>query len=145
MGPPLPRHVKLLPLTKIIHHHSSLTTLIRDVVVLTLFSQFIVACYRVKAFPSHTSWKERKYPVKNEMIKLHNDSVKLTVADIETAELNIARYVQRSTYGVVHRKLSTDAKQYDQVVNKIKNSLIKQEIRGLFNLCSFLILTVSFT
>ena len=53
---------------------------------------------------------ERKYLVKNEMIKLRNDTVRLTVADIETAKVNIAWHVQHSTYGVVHRKLFTDAK-----------------------------------
>ena len=73
----------------------------------------------------------------NEMINLRNDSVELTVADIETAELNITRYVQRSTYGVVHRRISMDDENYEQVVDKTKNSLMKQELRGLSNLCPF--------
>ena len=71
------------------------------------------------------------------MNKLRNDPVELTVADIETAELNITHMVQRDTYGAIHCELSTDAQKYKQVVNKMKNSLIKQELHGLCNLCPF--------
>ena len=84
---------KIPPLTKIINRHSSLTALTRDVAVLTLFSQFIIACHHVQTFPGQTSCNERKYLVMNKMINMCNDPVELTVADLETAELDIARYV----------------------------------------------------
>ena len=71
------------------------------------------------------------------MNKLRNNSVELTVADIETAELNITRFVQRDTYGAIHREIATDAQKYNQVVNKMKNSLIKKELHGLCNICPF--------
>ena len=62
------------------------------------------------------------------MNKLRNDPVQLTVANIEMAELNITRYVQRDKYGAIHRELSTDAQQYKQVVNKIKKLVDKTRI-----------------
>ena len=73
----------------------------------------------------------------NRMINVRNDYVELTVADVENAELDIARYVQRYTYGVAQRHMSMDAESYDQVVDKTKNTLMKQELRGLSNLCLF--------
>ena len=68
---------------------------------------------------------------------MHNDSVELTVANIETAVLDIARYVQRYTYDVAQRRMSMDAESYDQIIDKTKNTLMKQELRGLSNLCPF--------
>ena len=82
------------PLTYLINRHSSLTALVRDVAVLILFSQFITACHHVQTFPGETSWIQRKYLVRSKMINMRNDSVGLTVADVEMAELDIARYVQ---------------------------------------------------
>ena len=85
---------KLAPLANIINRHSSFTALVRDVAVLILFTQFITACHHVHTFPGETSWKERKYLVLNKMLNMRNDPVKLTVADMENAEIDIARYVQ---------------------------------------------------
>ena len=50
-------------LNKLIHEHSSLTILVRDVTVLTLFTEFMIVCHRVRLFPHHTSWKAQKYLV----------------------------------------------------------------------------------
>ena len=47
-----------LMLNKLIHEHSSLTVLVHDVAVLTLFTQFMMVCHRVRVFPNHTSWRE---------------------------------------------------------------------------------------
>ena len=87
----------------------------------------MVACHRVEIFPSHTSWKEKKYLIKLEMINLHNDSLKLKVADIENAELCIAQYVQHSAYGVIYRKFSPDAERYGQTINNLKNLQLKRK------------------
>ena len=71
------------------------------------------------------------------MIEMRNESVELSVADVENAEIDVARYVQRSTYGVVQRRMSMDAESYDHVTDRTKNSLMKNEMRGLSNLCPF--------
>ena len=97
----------------------------------------MVACQRIGIFPSHTSWKEKKYLIKIEMIKLRNDSMKLNVADIENVELSIARYVQHSTYGGIYTKHSADAERYDQIINKLKNLQVKRELKSLSTLCPF--------
>ena len=53
------------------------------------------------------------------------------------AELCIARYVQRSTYGVIYRELSADAERYHQIISNLKNLQLKQELRSLSPLCPF--------
>ena len=103
-------------LSKLKNKHSSFTVLVRDVVVLTLFTEFMITCYRVGFFPHHTSWKAENYLIKLELIKLRNNSLHLNVADVERAELCIARYVQRSAYGSIYRKLSADTEVYQKTL-----------------------------
>ena len=57
------------------------------------------------------------------MITLRSDSVKLTVADMENAEVDIACYVQRYTYDAAHHRMPMDAESYDQVNHATKNLL----------------------
>ena len=78
-----------------------------------------------------------KYLIKIEINTIRNDSLKLTVADIENVELCIAWYVQHSTYGVIYRELSADAERYHQIINKLKNLQLKQELKSLSTLCPF--------
>ena len=65
---------------------------------------------------------------------MRNNSVELTVADLENAKLDIGRYVQCYTYGEAHRQMSMDVENYDQIADKTKNTLIKQELHDLSNL-----------
>ena len=114
-------------MSKLINKHSSLTVLVRDVAVLTLFTEFMITCHRVGLFPHHTSWKAQKYLIKLELIKSRNNSLHLNVVDVERAELCIARYVQRSTYGSIYRELSADAERYQKTVSKIKHVQLNRE------------------
>ena len=72
------------------------------------------------------------------MINIRNDPVELTVADMENAEIDIGRYVQRYTYGAARCRISLDAESYDQINDNTKKTLMKQELRGLSDLCPFL-------
>ena len=125
-------------LNKLIHEHSSLTILVGDVAVLTLFAEIMIMCHWFGLFPHHTSWKAQKYLIKLELIKSHNNSLHLNVADVGRAELFIARHLQRSTCGSIYRELSADAELYQKTVNKITNVQLKQELKKLTAFCSFL-------
>ena len=95
----------------------------------------MMACHRVRVFPNHTSWREQKYLIKLELMKLRNNSLHLNVADVESAEFCIACYVQRSTYGTIYRELSADAERYHQIISNLKSLQLKQELRSLSPLC----------
>ena len=88
------RKCKLPPLTAIINRHSSHSALVHDAAVLVIFTQFITACHSLHLFPGDTSWQWKKFLVQSKMIKLHNDSVELTVADKEGTKIDLTRYVQ---------------------------------------------------
>jgi hypothetical protein len=120
-----------------INRHSSHSALVLDVAVLVIFTQFITACHSLRLFPGDTSWQRKKFLVQNKMIKLRNDSVKLTVADMESAEIDLARYVQRRAYGAAFRRMSMDAESYSQVIDATKNRLMQKELHGLADLCPF--------
>ena len=123
---------------KLIHEHSCLTILVRDVVLLTQFTDFMIACHHVGLFPHHTSWKAQKYLIKLELMKLCDNSLHLNVVDVERAELCIGRHVQRWTYGTIYRKLSANAERYQQTVSKVTNVQLKRELKSLSALCPFL-------
>ena len=131
------RKRKCPPLTELINRHSTHSALIRDAAVLVIFTDFITACHSLRLFPGDTSWQRKKFLVQNKMIKLRNDSVKLTVADMESAEIDLARYVQRRTYGAAFRRMSMDAESYSQVIDATKNRLMQKELHGLADLCPF--------
>ena len=71
------------------------------------------------------------------MIDMRNESMELSVTDVENAEIDIARYVQQSIYGALQRRMSLDAEICDHITNRMKDSLMKNEMRGLSNLCPF--------
>ena len=58
--------------------------------------------------------------------------------DVERAELCVACYVQRSTYGTIYRELSADAERYQQTISKVTNVQLKRELKSLSALCPFL-------
>ena len=110
-------------LNKLIHEYTSLTILVRDVAVLTLFTKIMITFHRVGRFPHHISWKVQKYLIKLELMILRINSLHLNVADVERAQLYIACHVQRLTSGTIYREISADAECYQQSVSKVTNVL----------------------
>ena len=105
--------------------------------MLVVFTQFMAACHDLKLFPKDTLWEARKGLVKTKMIELRNDSVELTVADLESAEIDLARYVQRLAFGDAIRRMSLNAESYNQISDAAKNRLMHKELTGLAELCPF--------
>jgi hypothetical protein len=128
---------KSQPLTDLIKRHSTHSALVRQIAVLSMFKQFIQACSATHNFPGTTSWQEKKFMVRNQMIQIRNEPMKVSVADLENAELDIARYVQRRAYGSAIRHMSMDAESYAQISDTTKNKLMKKELHSLGDLCPF--------
>jgi hypothetical protein len=71
------------------------------------------------------------------MIRIRNQEIRVSVADLENAELDIARYTQRQAYGSAIRHMSMDAENHVQIIDTTKNILMQKEMHNLGNLCPF--------
>ena len=118
--------------------HSSLNTLCHDIAFLTIFAEFMKICAEERLYPHYMDWKHQNYCVKNKLIEHRNAAMQLNIADIECAEIALARYIQRFVFGKVHMKLSLDVQMYVKAVSQIKNTQLKCKMNQLPNLKPFL-------
>ena len=131
---PSTAHIQTNVIDHITVRHSDLNALCHDIAILSIFAEFIQICAEEKLFSHHSNWNYQNYRIKNKLIKRRNAEMHLNVADIEHAEITLARHVQCSVFGRVYKQLSLDAEEYRRAVAKINHTELKHEMIRLANL-----------
>ena len=121
--------ITLTLMAEVIHKHSMLQALCRDVVTLIVFVEYMFLCREEKIYVDCPDWENQKFRVKTKFIKLRDGNNALNITDIECAEILIAQYVQSSHYGPIYKKRSCDATQYKQAISNVHDTNLKDKLK----------------
>ena len=88
--------------------------------ILLAFRQFWIAMLRTKQWQTKKDWQNQKHHVEVEFLRNRIDQdVNISVFELDAAEREITKHVQRSSFGSGFMRISSDVENYENEINRM--------------------------